>query len=197
MSKIILGSEEDIQVREVLKRAISEALQTLWPYLRTERDNERYRILYDIYEQLTILHGQLQNQQVDMIAGAVTGDIQAIAQATSDLKKFLLAVKKVEKVVNVLIELVGLIGAVMKGDVKPVLQAVYDLYQVMNEKADAEKDKGDNAAVLIAPFALHTKRMQSLLQIQVPVVLRRKAAAGRSKTTVKPSQTKVPVKRAK
>jgi hypothetical protein len=182
MATIILGSEEDIRTREVLKKAISEALAVLWPYLRDERDSDRYRELYNIYEQLTVLYGQLQNQQVAAIAGAVTEDIAAITQATGDLKKFLLAVKKVEKVVNVLIELIGLIGAVMKADIKPVLKAVYDLYQAMNEKAEGEKDKGDKAAVMIAPFALNTIKMRTLLHMNETLLPRKKA-----KSSVRPT----------
>lgn len=174
MTTITFGSEDDLRIRETLKKSISEALTTLWPYLRDERDSDRYRELYEIYEKLTICYGQLQNQQIAVISGAVTEDIAAINKATGDLKKFLLAVKKVEKVANVLIELIGLIGAVMKGDVKPVIQAIYDLYQAMNEKAEGEKNKGAKAAVSIEPFDLHTTKMRTLLQMDETLIVQKK-----------------------
>lgn len=181
MSKITLGSAEDIQVREDLKRAISEALQTLWPYLRKERNSDRYKALYDIYESLTVYRGKLQDQQVEAIAGAVTDDVRAISQATSDLQAFLLAVKKVEKVISVLVELVGLIGAVMQGNGKGVVEAIYDLYTAINKKVDAEKEKGDDAAVHITAFDLGSVKMRSLLRMEVKPALSARASVGGGK----------------
>lgn len=49
------------------KEIYLQAMDYLWPKLRTERDGARYRDLYAAYEKLTIGHGKLQNLNLMLI----------------------------------------------------------------------------------------------------------------------------------
>lgn len=154
MSTLNEALKETLKAQDVLKDAVLDQLSEVQQCLsEAPKAADRERLIAKRH-QLMDKFDALQVQGIVILGVTSQQDLAIIHEASQRIKDFVYNTKKVEKTIGVITAVLVFVGAALTGKPKGISDAAIALYKAMNKKIDEEKDKGDKAAVLMAPLSL-------------------------------------------